>query len=173
LPYFNLATTPLPAELRARILPRGQGAWDTNQVLSSFRLDAQGRLVFGSVGALRRGGAQVHASWARRQLARLFPELGRVAFEHAWYGTIGMTQDAIPRLHEHGRNIVSISGYNGRGIAPGTSFGRDLAQWALGGISLEALALPPTPVRRAPLRGWRGAFYEAGALLAHAAAARL
>lgn len=172
LPYFNLATAPLPAPLRARILPGGQGAWDTRRILSSFRLDARGRLIFGSIGALRAGGTRVHAHWARRELDRLFPELGRIAFDHAWHGTIGMTNDAIPRLHELARNIVSISGYNGRGIAPGTSFGRDLAGWALGESSLDALALPCTQMSPAPLRAVRGAVYEAGAQLAHITAAR-
>jgi len=173
LPYFNLATAPLAPELRARILPGGQGAWDTRPILSSFRLDAQGRLVFGSVGALRRGGARVHARWARRELARLFPELGEVAFDHAWYGMIGMTHDAMPRLHVLARNTVSVSGYNGRGIAPGTSFGRDLARWALGEIGTDELALAPKPVRRAPLRTLKEAAYEAGALLTHFTAMRL
>lgn len=52
LPYFNFATEPLSDNLRASILPERQGAWDTKQVLSSFRFDRAGRLVFGSVGAL-------------------------------------------------------------------------------------------------------------------------
>ena len=172
LPYFNLATAPLPAELRALVLPERQGAWDTKSILSSFRLDAQGRLIFGSVGALRNGGARVHAQWARRELARLFPALGRIGFDHAWYGTIGMTGDALPRLHQLDRNIISISGYNGRGIAPGTSFGRDLARVVLGERSMDSLALPQTAVRPAHLRALKGLIYEAGAQLVHFAAAR-
>lgn len=172
LPYFNLATAPLPSALLDAILPGRQGAWDTKSILSSFRLDAQGRLVFGSVGALRRGGAQVHAQWARRALARLFPALGDIAFDHGWYGTIGMTSDALPRLHLLDRNIVSISGYNGRGIAPGTSFGRDLARVALGEFDVADLPLPQTRVQAAPLRAVKGAFYEAGAQLAHLTGAR-
>ena len=60
LPYFNFATAPLPPELRSQILPERQGAWDTKKILSSFRLDAQGRLVFGGVGALRNGGPPIH-----------------------------------------------------------------------------------------------------------------
>ncbi|MFT3998283.1 MAG: FAD-binding oxidoreductase, partial [Asticcacaulis sp.] len=43
LPYFNAATAPLPADIVRSILPQGQGAWDTAEVLSSFRLDAAGR----------------------------------------------------------------------------------------------------------------------------------
>lgn len=172
LPYFNLATAPLPPRLLTRILPERQGAWDTKSILSSFRLDRQGRLIFGSVGALRRGGARVHAQWARRELARLFPALGRIDFEHAWYGTIGMTDDALPRLHELDRNVVSISGYNGRGIAPGTSFGRDLARLTLGETGIDSLCLPRTFVRPASLRALKGVIYEAGAQLAHASGAR-
>ena len=169
---FQSGDAPLPPRLLTRILPERQGAWDTRSILSSFRLDQQGRLIFGSVGALRRGGARVHAQWARRELARLFPALGTVNFEHAWYGTIGMTDNALPRLHELGRNVVSISGYNGRGIAPGTSFGRDLARLTLGETDIDSLAVPRTSVRPASLRALKGAIYEAGAQLAHAAGAR-
>lgn len=173
LPYFNVATAPLPQELLARILPQRQGAWDTRSILSSFRLDAEGRLIFGSVGALRRGGAHLHEQWARREIARLFPDLGSIHFDHAWYGIIGMTNDAMPRLHQLGPNMISISGYNGRGIAPGTSFGRDLARWALGETEIDALALETSPVRSLLTRYVKGAFYEMGAGLAHLAGARL
>jgi glycine/D-amino acid oxidase-like deaminating enzyme len=175
LPYFNLATAPLSPHLRAGILSEGQGAWDTAQVLSSFRMDSAGRLVFGSVGALRGPGTAIHRAWATRELARLFPELGRVSFEHQWYGMIGMTGDAIPRLHRIDRNIVSISAFNGRGIAPGTTFGRDLARLAVGEIEPADLALPFTDLSRAPLRTLRTlrtAFYEAGAQALHFAGVR-
>jgi glycine/D-amino acid oxidase-like deaminating enzyme len=172
LPYFNLATAPLPDTLRRSILPERQGAWDTMQILSSFRFDAAGRLIFGSVGALRGTGGAIHRGWGRREMLRLFPQLREVAFEHEWYGQIGMTDNALPRLHRHGRNIVSISGYNGRGIAPGTTFGRDLARLALGEVEIADLALPLTDVRPASLRRLKAAFYEAGAQIAHASGLR-
>ncbi|MDT9598762.1 NAD(P)/FAD-dependent oxidoreductase [Sphingosinicella rhizophila] len=172
LPYFNLATRPLGAALRASILPERQGAWDTNRILSSFRFDASGRLVFGSVGALGGTGGRVHAKWGQRALARIFPGLGDVRFEHGWYGQIGMTDDAVPRLHSPGRNMISISGFNGRGIAPGTSFGRDLARLVMGEIAVEDLSLPLTTSRAAPFRTAKSAFYELGAGLAHFAGSR-
>jgi len=172
LPYFNLATDPLPPAIQRSLLPERQGAWDTRSILSSFRFDAQGRLVFGSVGALRNGGTRVHSHWARRELSRLFPQLGEVAFQHHWYGTIGMTDDALPRLHVHAPNMVSISAYNGRGIAPGTTFGRDLARLAMGDVDLDQLALPVTDQRPARFRALRGAYYEAGSQLAHLFGAR-
>jgi glycine/D-amino acid oxidase-like deaminating enzyme len=172
LPYFNMATAPLPPEVASAILPQRQGAWDTAQVLSSFRFDAAGRLVFGSVGALQGPGRRIHHDWGRRALARLYPQLAGVAFEHAWYGTIGMTADALPRLHQLDRNVVSFSGYNGRGIAPGTVLGRELARLALGEAGPADLPLPVTPVQPAPLRTVREWGYEAGAQLVHAVGAR-
>jgi glycine/D-amino acid oxidase-like deaminating enzyme len=173
LPYFNLATRPLSDAQLATILPERHGAWDTKSILSSFRLDAGGRLVFGSVGALRRGGKRIHIDWGKRELARLFPQLGAVDFEHGWYGQIGMTDNAMPRLHRHGRKMVSISGFNGRGIAPGTTFGRDLARLASGQVALEDLSLPLTGAQDAPFRAVRSAFYEAGAQIAHLTGAHI
>lgn len=173
LPYFNLATAPLPRELGESILPQRHGAWDTRQVLSSLRFDAAGRLVFGSVGALSGTGRAIHRDWGRRALLRLFPQLKNVTFEHEWYGTIGMTPDALPRLHLLDRNVVSFSGFNGRGIAPGTVLGRELARLVLGDSKLSELPLPVTPVTAARLRPVRELGYEAGAQLFHAVDARI
>lgn len=166
-PYFNLATRPLSERERATILPQRQGAWDTALVLSSFRLDAAGRLVFGSVGALRGAGRAIHRDWGRRALARLFPSLRGIHFDHGWYGHIGMTRDALPRLHRLARNTWSFSGYNGRGIAPGTVFGREFARLVLGQCSEADMALPVTPVQAVPLRAAREAGYEWGARAVH------
>jgi glycine/D-amino acid oxidase-like deaminating enzyme len=172
LPYFNLATPPLNASLRAAILPELQGVWDTRQILSSFRFDQAGRLVFGSVGALRGTGRSIHGNWGRRALARLFPALAGVDFVHEWYGSIGMTANALPRFHRLGRNMISFSGYNGRGIAPGTTFGREMARLILGEIGERDLPLPIEPVAPVALRAVRECWYEAGSQVAHALGAR-
>ena len=79
--------------------------------------------------------------WARRSLRKLFPGIGDVAFEAEWYGKIGMTADNLPRFHRLADNVVGFSGYNGRGIAPGTVFGRTLAELVSGRIA-EAEGCP-------------------------------
>lgn len=177
LPYFNFATRPLSAEMRATILPEGQGAWDTQMVMNSFRMDQAGRLVFGSIGALRGSGALVHRAWAKRALRRLFPDLGPeindVEFEAEWYGTIGMTADNLPRFHSYGPRMIGFSGYNGRGIAPGTVFGRVLASYVRGEIGDADLPLPVAPVEVASFRLPRQMFYEFGAQAAHLVADRI
>jgi glycine/D-amino acid oxidase-like deaminating enzyme len=173
LPYFNLATAPLSADLLKEILPNREGCWDTKEILSSFRMDRAGRMVFGSVGALRNGGQTVHKNWARRALAKLFPQLGEVEFESEWYGQIGMTDNALPRFHRFADNVVGFSGYNGRGIAPGTVFGKVLSQLILGDMTEQDLPLPVTDPRAPSLRPIKEAWYEAGAQVAHFAEHRL
>ncbi len=167
LPYFNLATRPLSPHLLSAILPGREGVWDTKEILSSFRMDRVGRLVFGSVGALRNTGRAVHVAWAKRALKRLFPVLGTVEFECEWFGKIGMTDNALPRFHRFAENVVGFSGYNGRGIAPGTVFGRTLAQLVLGDIGAADLPLPLTDPKAPAFRPLKELYYEAGAQIAH------
>lgn len=167
LPYFNFATRILPDDLKTSILPERQGAWDTREVLSSFRFDRSGRLVFGSVGALEGVGASVHRAWAIRSLRKLFPALRDVEFETGWFGMIGMTSDNLPRFHKLDRKVITFSGYNGRGIAPGTVFGGVLASYVLGQIAEHDLPLPVTAVEPQRFRSPREAFYSVGSQLVH------
>ncbi|MBY5642527.1 NAD(P)/FAD-dependent oxidoreductase [Rhizobium leguminosarum] len=172
LPYFNFATAPLGHNLRQSILSGREGAWDTKEILSSFRMDQAGRLVFGSVGALRNTGLAVHKGWAKRALKRLFPVIGDVEFEWEWYGQIGMTDNALPRFHKFAPGAVGFSGYNGRGIAPGTVFGRTLAEHILGRLAEADLPLPLTSPTEPSFRALKEIWYEAGAQVAHFADAR-
>jgi sarcosine oxidase len=173
VPYFNFATRPLSAKLRASILPGREGCWDTRMIMNSFRYDQAGRLLFGSIGALRVGGLEVHRAWAKRALKKTFPQVHEVEFEAQWYGMMGMTADALPRFHRLAPNVVSFCGYNGRGIGTGTVFGRLLAEHVLGKLSEKDLPLPVTEPDAPTLPVLREAYYEAGAQVAHAVGARL
>lgn len=172
LPYFNIATRPLSDKLRKSILPNREGCWDTKEILTSFRLDREGRLVFGSIGALRGTGAGTHRAWAMRSLHKIFPQIGKVEFEAEWYGMIGMTSNHLPRFHRFAPNVVGICGYNGRGISPGTVFGRVLASHILGQTRDADLPLPVTAPDAPRLRSLKEGYYEMGAQLAHFVDAR-
>ncbi len=84
-----------------------------------------------------------------------------------------MTENSLPRFHRLARNVVAFGGYNGRGIAPGTVFGRCLADLLLGRITDEDLPLPVTAPASVAYRGAKEAYYEWGSQVAHFAAARL
>jgi glycine/D-amino acid oxidase-like deaminating enzyme len=173
VPYFNFATRPLAPELAGSILPGREGCWDTRMIMNSFRFDQAGRLLFGSIGALRFAGLEVHRAWAKRALRKTFPQIGEVEFEAQWYGMMGMTSNALPRFHRLAENVVSFCGYNGRGIGTGTVFGRLLADHVLGRLSEKDLPLPVTEPDAPALPSLKEAYYEAGAQIAHAAGAWL
>jgi glycine/D-amino acid oxidase-like deaminating enzyme len=163
--YFQCATRPLSHNILAEILPEKHGTWDTHTVLRSFRLDADGRLIFGSIGKLDSGGG-LHKEWAVRGLKAIYPQIAEDAWEEAWYGRIAMTHDHLPRLVEVGINGLAIYGYNGRGIGPGTVFGRAIAKYFETGEE-TALPFPLTPNPNEPFAGLRGLAIEAGARAFH------
>ena len=168
LPYFDLATVPLENPAAPSCL--AASAWAQRNP-SSFRMD-QARRLFSAASVPANTGAAVHKGWARRSLARLFPQIGDVQFECEWYGKIGMTDNALPRFHRFAPNVVGFSGYNGRGIAPGTVFGKALAAHILGRVAEADLPLPLTDPRDASFRAIKEMWYEAGAQIAHLADAR-
>jgi glycine/D-amino acid oxidase-like deaminating enzyme len=165
LNYFQFATNPLPADVAARILPEGHGCWDTGTVMTSFRKDRAGRLIFGSIGVLDAIGTGTHRAFARRQVQSMFPFIGDFDFEYWWDGKIDMTRSSLPVFHQPEENVWSITGYNGRGIAPGTVFGKALAGVAMG--NRTAMPLETSAIVRDPMRTLKTQFYNTGALAKH------
>ena len=125
--YFQYATAPLTDNLRASILPRKEGCWDTGLIMTSFRLDQAGRMIIGGMGDLGHAGRVAHSGWVRRKLAELYPQLADQPLEHGWHGRIAITSDHIPKITQIGPNALAAHGYSGRGIGPGTVFGRMMA----------------------------------------------
>ncbi len=89
--YYQVASAPLHGAAAERILPHGQGSWDTRTVLSSIRRDAQGRLLLGSLGNGANKPAWFLRQWADRIQSHYFPDLGQVNWEYSWTGCIAFT----------------------------------------------------------------------------------
>ncbi|MGI3170230.1 NAD(P)/FAD-dependent oxidoreductase [Pseudooceanicola sp. C21-150M6] len=167
--FCQFATDPLPGT--DHILPGGEGCWDTATVMTSVRRDQAGRLLIGAIGRLDHPGATLHQGWARRMMRRLYPEV-KAEFRHGWWGRIVMTADHMPKIESLGPNALAAYGYAGRGIAPGTQFGRAMAQALIGGQG-AALPVAPSGPRSEMLTKAKGLGIEAGALLWHTAKARV
>lgn len=150
IPSFQVATAPIPAPLRSTILPDGQAASDTRQLLRYFRLDAGGRLVLGSRGTFSQAVTLHDVQFHYRSVHEIYPQLRGIAFEYHWGGIVAMTRDHLPHLHELGPGLFAGLGYNGRGVAMATMMGTLLARRALGATN-EELGLPVTPVAPLPL----------------------
>lgn len=170
--FFQFATKPLPENIREKILPDRRGAWDTNLILSSYRRDAAGRLIVGSVGMAEGFSRNLHGKWVKRTISRTFPQIKDLNLEYGWQGRIAMTPDHIPRFHLPDKNVAMVTCYNGRGIGPGTLFGKLLAQYIISG-SPDEIPLPVSAVDPVRFRMLRGLFYETGARLYHFAQRRI
>jgi len=164
--YSQFATAPMPERLRAKILPGGEGCWDTALVMSSFRIDRAGRMIIGGIGNEGGAGGPIHADWARRKLRKVYPELAELPFEFGWHGFIAMTGDHIPKILRLGPSGFACFGYSGRGIGPGTVFGTRAARALLSGREDE---LPVAPVGEHIERfvAPKAVYYETGAVLTH------
>ena len=170
--YFQYATDPLPEDIRAAVLPGGEVCWDTGLIMTSFRMDQAGRLVIGAMGDLGHAGSFSHRGWITRKLAQIFPALADQPLKDGWHGRIAMTSDYIPKLVQIGPNALSAHGYSGRGIGPGTVFGRLMADGLLMGDPAR-LPLPSVQAHRESWTGLRRAFFETGSALTHLVKARV
>lgn len=152
---IQIATGPLPPDLRATILPRGHVASDTRRLLLYFRFNEEGRLIFGGRGSLAGDGiAASHVRAIEQGMKRIFPQVGDVGIDFKWAGQIDITADSRLHVHEIGPNGWVVVGFNGRGVAQATAIGKAVADRIASGRP-EDLPLPATPIRPVPLHGLR------------------
>jgi len=164
--YFQVATKALPLDLAKSVLPNAEGCWDTASVMSSFRLDADNRLIIGGIGNLGHSASKIHTNWARRKVQSLFPQLTNIAIDFSWHGRIAMTGDHIPKILRLGNNAYSVFGYSGRGIGPGTYFGKAVSDCLVTGDE-SFLPLDPLDNYQEPLSSIKKGFIEFGATASH------
>jgi glycine/D-amino acid oxidase-like deaminating enzyme len=120
---YIIATEPLPADLAARLSPRGRMFVDGNRLLSYFRLDPAGRRVlFGGRLHLRDVDERTAAHGLYRRMVRVWPELDGCRITHAWKGSLGFTFDRLPHMGTHD-GLHFAMGCNGSGVAMATYLG--------------------------------------------------
>jgi glycine/D-amino acid oxidase-like deaminating enzyme len=151
---LQVATQPLPDNVRATILPRGHVVSDTQRILLYFRLDDEGRLVMGGRGSLGEANRDSLFRFVEDAAYRLFPQIGTPTWQFRWAGKVALTVDHMPRVHELAPGLRTCVGYNGRGVAMATAMGRELGKWVSSGDT-DALPLPPSPLRPIPFHGFR------------------
>lgn len=164
--YFQVATDPLPEKISKMILPNGEGCWDTASVMSSFRLDESNRFIIGGVGNLDHIASKIHTKWAKRKMESLFPMLKNIPIKYSWHGRIAMTNSHIPKIVKLGNNAYSIYGYSGRGIGPGTYFGKAVAECLLNNNE-DYLPVSPVNDNQELFRSIKSKAFELGATARH------
>lgn len=150
----QVATKPLPLHMRRQILPKGHVSSDTRQLLTSFRLSPDGRLVMGGSGATA-GLDHTHiVPYLHQAGQQLFGHLGPLEWEFHWSGYFAVTLDHLPHVHEPETGMYISLGCNGRGIAVSTALGIQLSKRTLGAPE-GSLEVPITTMKSVPLHAYR------------------
>jgi glycine/D-amino acid oxidase-like deaminating enzyme len=145
----GMVSTPLSDNVRRTILPGGQALTDTRRLFSGVRILPDGRLHASLDGSAFGPNAMPFVAKLNARLERLFPHLGKIAWEESWSGFIAMTPDHFPRVHRLAPNLYAGLGYSGRGIAAATMIGGELAA-RIRGVDDKDLVFPVQDMRRVP-----------------------
>ena len=144
---YQVATQPLDAAVRARILPGRNPVADLHRHTFAYRWSPDDRLVTGGLGMLNDAGAVARMGHHfLRRLHKYLPGLPTLAPAYAWTGVVATTPDLLPEIWTVGRGLYAPVGCNGRGIAVTTAMGAALARFVATG---DVAALP---VRLGPPR---------------------
>lgn len=148
---IQMATDPLPNEVIDSILPNGHTISDSRRVIMYARREPDNRIAYGGHGQPDRHGNPGGFEGLIRDAERVFPQLRGVDWKHRWSGTIAVTEDHLPHLHEPQAGLIVGLGYNGRGVAMSNVMGRVMAERILGATP-EDLPFPVTKMAGIPLR---------------------
>ena len=147
---YQMATAPIPEDLRKDVLPFDHACSDTRGDLHFFRWDANGRLVTGGPLALDWDWDVRQRERIGRRVSAVFPRIGVPVFDYIWHGFVGITFDFRPHVHELAPGVLTWIGGNGRGVGLAGAIGAQFARACLG-TPLAELPLPVTPL--APVFG--------------------
>lgn len=133
---FIIATEPLHPALAASVLPTGRMVFNDRNLLWYWRLDPEGRMVFGGrkrLGAVSLEEARDHL---HRAMVTVHPQLDGTVVERAWGGEVALTLDRLPHC---GRldGLWYATGCNGSGVATNTWLGHQM------GAAICGEPLPP------------------------------
>lgn len=152
---FIIATEPLTPAQQASVLPTGRMAYDTINLLSYWRLDPDGRMVFGGRKSLAATTVAQAQDFLYERLVRFHPQLEGVRIERAWGGEVAITRDRLPHCGRLPDGTWYATGCNGSGVALNTGLGHAMAG-AICGDDLPPFAELPAPT--VPLHRWRRAW---------------
>ncbi|MEE8366329.1 MAG: FAD-binding oxidoreductase [Gammaproteobacteria bacterium] len=160
---FQCATAALPPAVAKSIIPQRHGLWDTQTLMTSSRVDNEGRLVMSSVGSLRGFHRPIRSNWMMRMRNRLYPQARGLPWAYHWTGQVGLTSTRLLRIQVLAPGVFAPAGFNGRGIGPGTVIGKHLADTLVSG-NRDEFPFQIECLHRESWRKSRSACYEYGTL---------
>ncbi|MBL4863535.1 FAD-binding oxidoreductase [Parvibaculum lavamentivorans] len=158
---FIIATEPL-GEAGAKALIRDNVAiQDTKFVVDYYRLSADGRLLFGGGENYSSRFPRDIASFVKKPMLRVFPQLKDTRIDYAWGGTLAITMKRLPQFGRLAPNMFYGHGYSGQGINIATLGGKLLAE----AVAAEAEGTGGAPERFDLMAGIKAMPFPGGTLL--------
>jgi glycine/D-amino acid oxidase-like deaminating enzyme len=130
-----VATEQLSPELMSKLMPKQQMLAGSQRVVTYYRPSPDGtRIILGGrvldmSGTVKSNTA--NASYLRRLLVKIFPELTAHKISHYWHGQLGFTFDHFPHVDTID-GMFFAGGYNGTGVARSSWLGGKIANEMLG-----------------------------------------
>jgi len=126
---YVITTAPLGEHLREVITYPGAVS-DTELADSHYRVVDGDRLMWSGGCTIWRGNPQRYIAPLVADIRRAYPQLGEVAVEYAWSGTLGHTVHRMPQIGEYAPGFWLLSGFGGHGINT-TAMGGELIARAI------------------------------------------
>ena len=154
---YIIATEPLEPALAKEVLPTGRMCFNDRHLLWYWRLDDEGRMLFGGRKKLGRVSLEEARDFLYRSMLEVHPQLAGARIERAWGGDVALTLDRLPHC---GRmdGLWYATGCNGSGVALHTWLGHRMASAICGGPLPPFAELPHRPI---PLHALRRAWLPA------------
>ena len=155
---FIIATEPLDANQLKQINPRDVAIADSRFVVNYYRLSADKRMLFGGGENYSQNFPADIASFVRKPMLQVYPQLADTRIDYAWGGTLAVTMNRMPHFGRVGNSIYHAQGYSGQGVAMASLAGRLIAE-ALSGEAENFDLFGKIPTRSFPggdLLRWPG-----------------
>ena len=112
---YVITTAPLGETLTEAVGYRG-GISDTEHADNHYRIVGGDRLMLSGRSTAWARDPSAYVKALTDDIIRTYPQLGRVAVDYAWSGTLGLTLHRMPQIGELGPGVWLASGFGGHGL---------------------------------------------------------
>jgi gamma-glutamylputrescine oxidase len=112
---YVITTAPLGDRLAETIGYRG-GISDTDLADNHYRIVGGDRLMLSGRSTAWVRDARHYVGALTGDIKKTYPQLGNVAVDYAWSGTLGITVHRMPQIGELGPGVWLASGFGGHGL---------------------------------------------------------
>jgi gamma-glutamylputrescine oxidase len=124
---YVMVTEPLGARLDECLSTRA-AIYDTRFAFDYYRPLADTRLLWGGRISVRDRSPRAVQKLLRRDMRRVFPQLGDVRIDYAWSGLMSYARHEMPQVGSAGQGLWYAQAFGGHGLAPTCAAGEVLAE---------------------------------------------